>query len=97
MNMRWGYYLDHLGVKPLHIRNHVSEKGLIIFLSDFQRLLVALESDPDETKRKLAETSRKVSLLRINEKKLIRRHNGKLLNNLQSCCDVVVALPRRIS
>uniref|UniRef100_H2YZT7 Centrosomal protein of 290kDa coiled-coil region domain-containing protein n=1 Tax=Ciona savignyi TaxID=51511 RepID=H2YZT7_CIOSA len=45
-------------------------------LDEYQRLLDALKSDPEEMKSKLAETSRKVSLLRANEKSLIRRNKA---------------------
>ena len=43
-----------------------------------QRLLNTLQSNPDDLKQKLSETSRKVSLLRVNEKTLIRRHKGNI-------------------
>lgn len=49
----------------------------LLILSFSQRLLDSLKSSPEDMKKKLSETSRKVSLLRVNEKTLIRRHRGK--------------------
>ncbi|XP_076803761.1 centrosomal protein of 290 kDa-like isoform X2 [Clavelina lepadiformis] len=47
-----------------------------IRLDEYDRLLNTLQSNPDDLKQKLSETSRKVSLLRVNEKTLIRRHKA---------------------
>ncbi|XP_063303199.1 centrosomal protein of 290 kDa isoform X2 [Pelobates fuscus] len=43
-------------------------------ITEFMNLLEALKMDPDEMKRLVAESSRKMTVLRVNEKSLTRRY-----------------------
>jgi len=43
-----------------------------------QNLLSALELDPDETKKWLAENNRKITVLRVNERSLTRQYTTLL-------------------
>lgn len=50
----------------------------IICVTHFQHWLEALEKDPSEIRRELAETARKMMVLRVNEKCLTRRYTTLL-------------------
>lgn len=57
--------------KNCHIRSVLFEPFLI---SPHKELLDTLEKDPDEIRRHLSEALRKLTVLRVNEKKLTRRY-----------------------
>ena len=46
-----------------------------IALGLFQRLIETLSKDDTEVRRRLSDMTRRITVLRVNEKALIRRHN----------------------
>ena len=47
----------------------------ILFWFFFQRLIETLSKDDTEVRRRLSDMTRRITVLRVNEKALIRRHN----------------------
>nr|CAB3229962.1 centrosomal protein of 290 kDa [Phallusia mammillata] len=70
----WAADKKTLGNEKRKLQGKIEDDSVKI--KEYDRLLDALKSNPDDMKKKLAETSRKVSLLRVNEKTLIRRHRA---------------------
>nr|XP_039270892.1 centrosomal protein of 290 kDa-like isoform X2 [Styela clava] len=80
-------YKEHLDAKKKWEIENKNKDGQIRILQEqsdkdsvrvqeLDRLLDSLQRDPDTVKQRLAETTRKISLLRVNEKTLIRHHKA---------------------
>uniref|UniRef100_A0A663MM90 Centrosomal protein 290 n=1 Tax=Athene cunicularia TaxID=194338 RepID=A0A663MM90_ATHCN len=68
--------VTHLLLDLYHVAN--SSKIYFFLKNILQNLLSALQLDPDETKKVLAENNRKITVLRVNERSLTRQYTTLL-------------------